>query len=572
MQRPASPDDDDARAVAAAAAIAKAASIKAAQDAGRSSSPPTVRSRHDDGDGSTHAAARPDPLSPQYTPSPDGKAHEMISFGRTPASSPPALSDGRSHSHDGHSRGAHGAGAGAGSRGTDGTREGVTVTTTSPPVPHTRGHRATSEPGTPQAMSHKQAFDLFNLMEDADEAAFAANHDRLVMAARRLSLSDLHNDAAGVSAKDSHARAKGRRASTLPDEEDVAAAAASGAFDSTGRVRSASDASAGSGGGGGILSPRSRRMTLTSWDLDELEVEDGYTGARPEWPMTQDGALDMLDAFKKGLPLHVLHTVRILKAATHLFNAYPNVNPLTIPEGTTLAVVGDLHGQLQDLLRVFEMQGLPSDTNWFLFNGDIVDRGPAGCEVALLILAFKLLFPNAVHVNRGNHDDPAVSTVYGFRQEVREKYRDASHVDPGRGVRVYETFMETFLALPIASVIQDKVFVVHGGLCEEKGVTIARINEIDVSVCLLCVLSRVWRVHGARCVSRCAALRSLLTTPPPPPAPTCTHPHPDCNNHTATPPHRHTAPHCDPARLNVLPRRAPAARPDVERPQRDRRH
>ena len=36
----------------------------------------------------------------------------------------------------------------------------------------------------------------------------------------------------------------------------------------------------------------------------------------------------------------------------------------------------------------------------FLFNGDLVDRGPHGVEVACLVFAFMLLYPESVFVNR----------------------------------------------------------------------------------------------------------------------------------------------------------------------------
>lgn len=64
-------------------------------------------------------------------------------------------------------------------------------------------------------------------------------------------------------------------------------------------------------------------------------------------------------------------------------------------------IVGDLHGNLKDLLSIFTKNGLPSEKNPYLFNGDIVDRGKYGLEVSLLIFAFKILSPDSVHVTRG---------------------------------------------------------------------------------------------------------------------------------------------------------------------------
>jgi Calcineurin-like phosphoesterase len=55
-----------------------------------------------------------------------------------------------------------------------------------------------------------------------------------------------------------------------------------------------------------------------------------------------------------------------------------------------MTVVGDIHGQLQDLYSIFTINGLPSPTNMYLFNGDFVDRGHNGAEVFFSLCAFKV--------------------------------------------------------------------------------------------------------------------------------------------------------------------------------------
>ena len=51
-------------------------------------------------------------------------------------------------------------------------------------------------------------------------------------------------------------------------------------------------------------------------------------------------------------------------------------------------VVGDTHGQLHDFLKLLDLAGAPSETNWFVFNGYFVDRGAWGVELFALALAW----------------------------------------------------------------------------------------------------------------------------------------------------------------------------------------
>ncbi|KAH8059786.1 manganese ion binding protein [Aureococcus anophagefferens] len=85
-------------------------------------------------------------------------------------------------------------------------------------------------------------------------------------------------------------------------------------------------------------------------------------------------------------------------------------------------VVGDLHGSLGDLVTACGLAGEPGPSTRIVFNGDFVDRGRDGVEVLGVVLALHLTFPEFVKVNRGNHEDTALSSAYDFEGELTRKY------------------------------------------------------------------------------------------------------------------------------------------------------
>ena len=128
--------------------------------------------------------------------------------------------------------------------------------------------------------------------------------------------------------------------------------------------------------------------------------------------------------------------------------------PILLEIGPDLNICGDIHGQFYDLKEVFKRGGDIAE-NSYLFLGDFVDRGYHSLETFLLLLCYKVRFPERITLLRGNHESRQITQVYGFYDESLRKYQSAE---------VWKICNEIFDLLPLAAVINQKIFCVHGGL------------------------------------------------------------------------------------------------------------
>ncbi|KAM7392696.1 hypothetical protein PAMA_007693 [Pampus argenteus] len=147
----------------------------------------------------------------------------------------------------------------------------------------------------------------------------------------------------------------------------------------------------------------------TEWEryfcYKSIEVPDSYTGPHLTFPITFCGVSKLVEAFKQ------------------------------------------------------KQNGLPSSEKPYVFNGDFVDRGRNSLEILLILFGFLLVYPNDVHLNRGNHEDHIVNLRYGFTKEVLGKYRV-------HGKKILKLLQKIFSWLPLATVIDRKVLIVHGGISD----------------------------------------------------------------------------------------------------------
>ena len=99
--------------------------------------------------------------------------------------------------------------------------------------------------------------------------------------------------------------------------------------------------------------------------------------------------------------------------------------------------------------------------------GDYVDRGKQSIECICLLLAYKIKYDENFFILRGNHESGSINRIYGFFDECKKRYN----------VKLWKNFVDLFNCLPLAASIDDKIFIVHGGLSPELKL-IENLNKI----------------------------------------------------------------------------------------------
>ncbi|EZG69140.1 serine/threonine-protein phosphatase [Gregarina niphandrodes] len=198
-----------------------------------------------------------------------------------------------------------------------------------------------------------------------------------------------------------------------------------------------------------------------------FEPEEGEGLSRPEEKLA---FFESVLSFMRGQGILDRAVIRdIILDATSQSERLPNVVPIKVPAEGCVKVCGDVHGQFYDLMTIFEKFGLPNATNRYVFNGDFVDRGSFSLEVMLTLYLARLIWPTGVYLTRGNHESREMTMMYGFEGEIRAKSCSS----------LYDLFLESFEYLPLAHLLENKAFIVHGGLSTQPDVTLEQIGAIE---------------------------------------------------------------------------------------------
>ncbi|ETO14793.1 serine/threonine-protein phosphatase PP1 [Reticulomyxa filosa] len=222
---------------------------------------------------------------------------------------------------------------------------------------------------------------------------------------------------------------------------------------------------------------------------------NGSTGARVNEDVDVDNMISKLLEVRGSRPgkeveLSEKDITKICDMCRRIFLEQPILIELEAP----IKIVGDIHGQYYDLLRLFEYGKFPPQAN-YLFLGDYVDRGKQSLETICLLLAYKYKYPENFFLLRGrvasffkkiikngkqllklrnygigrcialpspalkkrNHECASINRIYGFFDECKRRYT----------IKLWKTFTDCFNCLPVAAVIDEKIFCMHGGLSPE---------------------------------------------------------------------------------------------------------
>ena len=171
---------------------------------------------------------------------------------------------------------------------------------------------------------------------------------------------------------------------------------------------------------------------------------------------------EMLDSRAPGqdCPFEVDDLMWLCDQTKEVLKSESTLLSVSIPDGSELDIIGDIHGQFDDMMAgVFQNVQRQKPVS-FLFLGDYVDRGANSLETITLLFVMKCNIPDSFHLLRGNHETRDISREYGFLDECRDRYGTDA------GEQIWNAFNDVFDWLPLAAIVQGIIFCVHGGISQ----------------------------------------------------------------------------------------------------------
>lgn len=131
-----------------------------------------------------------------------------------------------------------------------------------------------------------------------------------------------------------------------------------------------------------------------------------------------------------------------------------------------LVVISDLHGDSHSFFRILGEinyeQFLANPMNKLVFLGDYVDRGSDSIGVMYSVCHLKHAYPDSVVLMRGNHESPSEFPFSSHDLPYRVEERFGAS-----GKAAYAKLLSMFKLLTLATIVRQKLLLVHGGLPTE---------------------------------------------------------------------------------------------------------
>ncbi|CAD5231894.1 unnamed protein product [Bursaphelenchus xylophilus] len=144
--------------------------------------------------------------------------------------------------------------------------------------------------------------------------------------------------------------------------------------------------------------------------------------------------------------------LKILIRAEEILTAEPSVLELT----GSVIIFGDIQGHADSLLSLASLVETPPQ-NVFLFLGNYIGQGHAPHECLFLLLALKIKYPNHVYLLKGGWEDPEALKAHEFVEGLYLRGLLKTSM-------TWQRVCAVINQLPIAAVLSNKYFCVHGGI------------------------------------------------------------------------------------------------------------
>jgi hypothetical protein len=133
-------------------------------------------------------------------------------------------------------------------------------------------------------------------------------------------------------------------------------------------------------------------------------------------------------------------------------------------------IFGDFHGSLSTFIRhllrlrsynIIDDNGILDPKYNLIYLGDIIDRGKFGYEIIIILYILKILNPQSIFLNRGNHEEMKINKRYGFKDELKIQFG----VDNIIYTKINNIMKYYHSALIIKNPSTNKyIYLSHGGL------------------------------------------------------------------------------------------------------------